>query len=101
MAMLARTARIPCQDLARTPVLGPRGVEAGEAECLRSSERIEEVASMSPSTGVLAWSLSMSSHGVLAFLKRVPAVIAIRATLAIRASVACYIHYSYCSYLGL
>ena len=39
MAMLARTARIPCQDLARTPVLGPRTVEAGEAECLRSSER--------------------------------------------------------------
>ena len=32
MAMLARTARIPW-DLARTPVLGPRGVEAGEAEC--------------------------------------------------------------------
>ena len=29
---IARTARIPCQDLARTPVLGPRGVE-GEAEC--------------------------------------------------------------------
>ena len=31
--MLARTARIPCDLHARTPVLGPRGVEAGEAEC--------------------------------------------------------------------
>ena len=65
MAMLARTARIPCQDLARTPVLGPRTVEAGEAECAcgpLSGGGGEHESYGSPSTGVLACPRMESLH---------------------------------------